>query len=919
MRCIALAYLVCVAALAACSDDSAPRLIASGKELLERNDPKGAVIQFKNALDKKPDSASARALLGRALLESGDAPAAIIELRKAQELGAPDDEVLPTLARAMMQAGEEGKVVAQFAQRDLADKAAAADLRTTVASAHLLKGDTEAARGAAKAALELKPGHPPAVVLLARLLAARGDHDAALAMLGEVLAAEPGNEAAGVLRAQLLWLGKADPAAAEVGLRKVLAVRPGALSAMSTLVTMLLQQERLEDAKVALAALRKVAPDSLQTLYLEGQVALAGGDPAKAREFADRILKSFPNDARTLELAGIAEFRQRRDVQAEALLARALKASPGLLLSRHLLARLYLRNGQPAQAVEVLRLVAESEQADATTLALAGEAYLQTGDFRRADAAFQRATQAAPSDPGVRAAAALSQFAQGHTAPALRELEAAAAGDPGTRVDLALLGAQLDAGNLAAALKTLDGIERKRPGDPVAPHLRGRVLLLEGDVAGATRSFETALARNARYFPAVASLASIEVSQGRPEAARKRLEAVVAQDPRNHAAMLLLAELMARTGSPPAQVLGKVKEAIQLNPEVASLRLLLIEQYLRAGDARQALEAAQAAAAALPNDLAVLEMLGRAQIATGDGQQAVSTFKRLTALRPDNPIYQVRLADAHVVAKDLASAERALREALEIQPELVIAKRAQVGLALVQGRPAEGLVVARQLQKDRPKDPTGFELEGDVEVVRGNAATAVAAYRAAVQRGGDSGVAAKLGSALLRAGQAAEFDRFAAEWMRQRPRDAVFLYFLGDVTLGRKQFAEAEQRYRRVLELEPQNALAMNNVAWLMVHQGRPGATALAEQANALMPDRPMLLDTLAAALAAEGQPKKALEVQVRAVALAPQDPALKLQLARLLIRNDQKDRARAELDGLAKLGDRFADQAEVARLLKTL
>ncbi|MBX3638812.1 MAG: tetratricopeptide repeat protein, partial [Rubrivivax sp.] len=94
---------------------------------------------------------------------------------------------------------------------------------------------------------------------------------------------------------------------------------------------------------------------------------------------------------------------------------------------------------------------------------------------------------------------------------------------------------------------------------------------------------------------------------------------------------------------------------------------------------------------------------------------------------------------------------------------------------------------------------------------------------------------------------------------------------------------------------------------------------AMAEKANSLLPDRAPLLDTLASALAAEKQYKKAIETQKRAIARSPQDASLKLNLAKLFIQDNQKPQARAELEDLARLGDRFPAQAEVAALMKTL
>jgi Tfp pilus assembly protein PilF len=63
--------------------------------------------------------------------------------------------------------------------------------------------------------------------------------------------------------------------------------------------------------------------------------------------------------------------------------------------------------------------------------------------------------------------------------------------------------------------------------------------------------------------------------------------------------------------------------------------------------------------------------------------------------------------------------------------------------------------------------------------------------------------------------------------------DAVFRFYLGDVAVHQQQFVQAEARYRAVLLSQPDNALAMNNIAWLLQKQSKPGAMELAEKANA--------------------------------------------------------------------------------------
>jgi len=279
---------------------------------------------------------------------------------------------------------------------------------------------------------------------------------------------------------------------------------------------------------------------------------------------------------------------------------------------------------------------------------------------------------------------------------------------------------------------------------------------------------------------------------------------------------------------------------------------------------------------------------------------------------------QLRLAEALLAHKDSDGSRRALRRALDIQPDFMPARRALVELAMRDNKPDEALALVREIRSRSPKDPAGAALEGDLELARGRHEAAVVAYRGALQLGRSADVAMRLNLALRRAGRLAESDRFAAEWLKENPRDTAFRFHLGDLALAQNP-ALAESHYRAVLELQPRNALALNNLSFLMLKQGKPGAVAMAEKANELLPGRPQLMDTLAQALAAEGKLPRAIDLQKAALARAPGDPNLRLTLAKMLIQNGDKAYARAELEDLTRLGERFRDQAEVAALLKTL
>ena len=901
------------------SGESEAKLVASAKAFIDKHDNKSAIIQLKSALQKNPKSGEARLLLGKTLRDSGDAAGGLLELRKAQELGVADDQLLPELARTMLLTGEQSKVTAQYAGTELHDPQATADLAVTVATAYAVQGDKAKALENSERALRAQPAYAPAVVLQAQLKAADGDVDGALFLLDDVLAKDAGNARAGMLKGDLLWHGKLQRDAALAAYRAVLSGNPRSVAARIAIIGLLFEQGKPAEAHTELAELKKTAPQHPDTLFLEARSAFLDKDYKTTREITDRLLKALPSNVPALELAGAAEYRLRADGQAESLLGRALKQAPGRLLPRQLLAQIYLRGGQPTRAVEVLQPVIDSPKADGISLSLAGEAYLQAGDARRSDEAYQRAAKASPQDSRVMTSVAIGQLARGETGPAVLALENIVGEDKSPRADLALISGLLQQKDLNGALKAIESMRRKMPDEPLPDLLKGRILVLKKDSSGAAAAFQASLAKNATYFPAVAGLAALDLAANKPEQARQRFEALIKADPRNYRAHLALAEIASRANATPQEITAIVSSAVKAAPDQPAPRLLLVEHLLRYGDPKAALVAAQDGAAALPDNLEMMDALGRAQLAAGDGQQALSTFKQLAGLQPHRALTQLRLADAYAAIKDRDGIKASLKRAIEIDPNLAPAYRGLARLAVENQQPDEAVAVARELQKQAPQQAEGYAIEGNVEAGRRNWPAAITALRAATQRSKRTEYGIALHTALLGAGQRAEADQLAAQMQRDQPRDAALRYYLGDLALSRKDYAAAEANYRAVLDMQPGNALALNNVAWLMVRAGKPGAVELADRANALLPDRAPLLDTLASALAAENQLPRAIETQKKALAQSPQDASLRLNLARIYIKAGDKAQAKTELTALAQLGDKFAGQADVAALLKTL
>lgn len=908
------------AVLSACGRGDSSTLVASANEYIAKRDYKAAIIQLKNALQKEPDSAEVRFLLGKTLLDAGDVVSAGVEFRKALELKYAPDEVIPLLARTMLAQGHAEAVISEYADRSLRDPVAVADLKTSVAAALATRGKFDQAKVSLAAALESAPEHLQARLLQTRLMIWKNDLDGAVSLIEAVLEKNPESTEAWQLKGDLLLLGKADSVAAVAAYQKALSLFDGNVSAHSGIVSIHISNKDLKSAKVQLDQFKKAVPNHPQIGYFEAVVAYEAQNFKLAKELVLQSLKTSPDSPKVLILAGLLELHARSLLQAEIYLNKALQISPGDVTGRRLLVQTYLRGGQMAKALSTLQPLLEQSSPSAEVLALAGEAYLQSGDGKKADAYFLRASKLNPADTRSRTALALLQLAKGNVDAAFGELEQLAASDKGATANLALISAHMSRGEIGPAIKAVDALASKQPDKALAPELKGRLYLMQKDALAARKSFERALEIDPLYMPAVMNLAALDEKENKPDEAKNRFDRLLALDPKNVQALLAVVQLRAKAGAGKDEISGLLSNAIKLNPNEPAPRLLLVEHKLRSDEIKQALAAAQDAVGALPQNVALLDVLGQVQQAMGDLNQAVSTFNKVIAMQPQSPDAYVRLAAAQQAQKDVDGAAQSLKRALAIKPDYLPAQRRLIQLDLTAGRIQEAKAAARTIQQQRVGETVGDLYAGDIEAAQKNWTEAAKSYKAALDKNVSTELATKY-HAVLSASKKKdkEADKFAADWVRDHPQDAAFVYYLGNNAIGRGEYAQAETYFLSVKRLRPDDPVALNNIAWLMAMQKKPGALAYAEQATKLQPGQAAFLDTLAMILADENQLPKAIEAQKKAIGLQPQNSSFRLNLAKIYLKGGQKQMARSELESLSKMGNAVKEKMEVEQLLKSL
>ncbi len=235
--------------------------------------------------------------------------------------------------------------------------------------------------------------------------------------------------------------------------------------------------------------------------------------------------------------------------------------------------------------------------------------------------------------------------------------------------------------------------------------------------------------------------------------------------------------------------------------------------------------------------------LGNVLLALGKPEEAVESYQRALAIEPDHPKANNNLAVAFQQMGDLEGAIQRYREQLTVSP-MDARAHANLGLALFeQGQvQAADEAFGRALERD-PDWVSALEGRGDVARARGRLEDA---------------------------------ERHYQQVLRAQPASPGAHYGLGAIRLAQGAPQVAMVHLRKAVEANDAYIGVLNDDAWRLATDPDPGARApgqalaLAALADQLTGHRvPELLDTLAAAQAANGEFEQAAQTLDRALALA--------------------------------------------------
>lgn len=560
-------------------------------------------------------------------------------------------------------------------------------------------------------------------------------------------------------------------------------------------------------------------------------------------EYANRAIEEYrlaiENDPGSEYLnAGLAELYAKtgriRDAVVEA--QDIIKRDPDNVDARRLLGRIYLRSlgdmqsGTQSQdilkkAIEQYEQIVRLQPTSVEDRLLLGRLYRIDNNTKKAEEQFQEAVKQEPNSEDALTTLAYLYNESGETQRALQLLVNVPEAERTGKLDSAL----------------------------------GYTYEQQHDYKKAVDAYRKAIDQDKDNLDYMRSLAQNLMNDGQTTAALDEYRAIVDADPQDPQSYMRMAEIYRRNGQfdKALDALNRAQENVQDSLEVPYNKAVIYQAQGKFDEAVQILQnlvqkteksEGDYSAGEKNNRAIFLERLGGIYRDQNKNDLAAQIFKQMLPLGDDNGIrgYQ-ELIETYRNAKQWPQATATAQEAVNKYPKDRMLKLTLAQQLADNGHGDEGLAEARKLLKGTNDDRETYLAIANIE-------------------------------GRLKKWKEADDDLNKALQMSEKPEDRDYALFIEASLFERqKKYDQAESIFRRLLDRDPNNAMVLNYLGYMLADRGYKldEALALLKKAIQLDPQNGAYLDSIGWAYFKSGQYDLAEENLRRAIDRTNADPTI--------------------------------------------
>ncbi|HTR37137.1 MAG TPA: tetratricopeptide repeat protein [Bryobacteraceae bacterium] len=719
---------------------------------------------------------------------------------------------------------------------------------------------------------------------------------------------------------ELLQTGNVKKATLE--LMNALKIDPNFAEAASVLAELDFRQGDYRQAYGLLLQAESAKPDYLPPHKGLAQIYRLSGKLADAERETNYILQRSPDDIEALLNLGAVQTKQKKYQEAQGTFNRILELHPGNVSAFLALASMKKDAGDNAAAERYLKLALEQNpRSVAVYLALlkldivAGRSaeveplfvqalrisgnnveildaqlgyYLGARKFAEAERVARQIQSSRAKDPSHWSALADFYVQTNQWAKADGELNRLLQVHKG---DIALLHkvieVKLNLNDRKSAEALNDELLKKNPKDAIAHMVRGRLFLADGDVDKAMLEFN----ETKKYQLDLPSLhywyAQAYLRRGELAHAQQELQSAVQYDPNYEAARRSLAELENRTGAFDG-ALSNARRLLQSNP----------------------------------GDVGAMLIYSQALISKKNYTDADKVLKLVVERAPGTAELHRQLGLLALIRNDLPEAGRQFERAWELDPQSKLLLEGTLRVYLAERQPDTAIAFLQQEIERYPKDGLLYHQLAQVLLLEKKRPQAISALKTALGLNpGMPDSSILLASEYAFDGQVQDASQVLQDSLRQNPGDASLWLRAGMIFEKLSLWTDARKAYEHVLQLDPDNAIAKNNMAWLIVEHGGniDVALNLAQQAEEKLGDNSEITNTIGWVYYQKGVYKTAWQYLKESAEKDQQNAVFQYHLAMACLKLGKREEARQALVNALKLDPHFQQALEARQLLTRL
>ncbi|MGB0041626.1 MAG: tetratricopeptide repeat protein [Terriglobales bacterium] len=681
-----------------------------------------------------------------------------------------------------------------------------------------------------------------------------------------------------------------------------------------------LKLEQWNSAYQELSKTIELQPDQYAAHLDLANLLILGRQYGEAKQHLDLLAEKQPSNPDVYIARSNYDSGTGNTAAALADLQKAIQLDRSRYDSYMNLAVLQMRGQQFDAAEGNFKKAVELSPKSTNALVLMGNFYQTRGRFPEAEQMYRRAIETAANDPSPRLSLAGLYMAENKPGQAEDLLRQSKNDFPDNPVGYRMLGDFYYANNqLDKATDEYVQLYRDHPKDPIVKKNYIQLLILKDRLDEARKLNDEVLKEKPDDEDAQVYKGEIEIRGGKGSDAVNTLQAVLKNNPDNaiaHYQLGLAFDQMGNTNRAEAEW----RDAVRLRNELVEAHRALAGVAIHRRDPSGLAQEADQIIALQPGSPDGYLLRGVAEIDRKDFARADEYLHRSISVQPNNPDAYVQLGNLRMAENKLDEAQKAYQQALDQDPNSTDALGGVLNVDQLEKQTDRAVATARAQVSKYPKN-VGFHIMLGTLLVeqKKDLAGGEQEFKEALELDKKSSEATvKLGMVESQRGATDQALQTYLDGARMNPKVTVLYLLAGGIYENKQDWDHAKEQYQKALDVEPENPLASNNLAYGMLQQGGnvDVAFAMAQTARRQMPDNPNSADTLGWAFYHKHVYGSAITLFKEAVKKEPDNALFNYHLGLAYAKNGQVALARQQLDRLERMKPNSQDVDELRRAL---